>query len=76
MAETIHPIHDAHLARIEPDERVVVHARTIEAPNPDAESTLKDSATDRFLEFVENNRFCRSLVALLAWKIVGRRTTR
>lgn len=76
MAEAIHPIHDAHLARIEPDERVVVLARTMEASDPDAESTLKDSATDRFLEFVENNRFCRSLVALLAWKIVGRRTTR
>ena len=34
----------SHLARIEPDDRLVVLARTIQAPDPRAEAALKDSA--------------------------------
>lgn len=46
MAETIDPVFDAHLARIEPDDRLVVLARTIQASDPGAETVLKDSAVD------------------------------
>ncbi|NIA69104.1 hypothetical protein HBA54_10945 [Pelagibius litoralis] len=46
MAETIHPVYDAHLARIEPEDRLVVLARTIQAPDPGAETALKDSAVN------------------------------
>jgi len=44
MAETIHPLHESHLARIEPDDRVVVLARTIQTRDPEAETALKDGA--------------------------------
>lgn len=42
MAESIHPSDGAHLARIEPDDRLVVLARTIQARDPGAEAELKD----------------------------------
>ncbi|WP_315831071.1 hypothetical protein [Bradyrhizobium prioriisuperbiae] len=35
-----------HLARIEPGNRLVVLARTIQAPDPEAETALKDSAVN------------------------------
>ncbi len=44
MAETVHPSCDTHLAQIEPDDRLVVLARTIQAPDPEIESALKDGA--------------------------------
>ena len=43
MAESIHK---SHLARIEPDDRLVVLARTIEARGPQAEAELKDGAVN------------------------------
>lgn len=46
MAETIHPLCDADLARIEPDDRLVVLARTIQAPDPTIESALMDGAVN------------------------------
>ena len=46
MAETAHPALDAHPVRIEPGDRLVVLARTIEAPDPGAETALKDSAAN------------------------------
>lgn len=44
MAESIHPFHGARLARIEPDDRLVVLARTIQARDPATEAALKDGA--------------------------------
>ena len=44
MAETIHPFSESHLVRIEPDDRLVVLARTIHARDPGAETALKDAA--------------------------------
>lgn len=46
MAETIHPFYESHLARIEPDDRLVVLARTIQARDPETETALKDSAVN------------------------------
>jgi hypothetical protein len=46
MAEIIHPLNESHLARIEPDDRLVVLARTIHAPDPETETALKDSTTN------------------------------
>ena len=46
MAETIHPFYESHLARIEPDDRLVVLARTIQARDPGTETALKDSAVN------------------------------
>ena len=41
MAETNDLFCQSHLARIEPDDRLVVLARTIQAPDPGAETALK-----------------------------------
>jgi len=46
MAEIIHPFRESHLARIEPDDRLVVLARTIQARESGAETALKDSAVN------------------------------
>ena len=46
MAESIHPFYDSRLARIEPDDRLVVLARTIQARDPGTEAELKDSAVN------------------------------
>jgi len=47
MAETIHPFYGSHLARIEPEDRLVVLARTIQVRDPETETALKDSAVNR-----------------------------
>ena len=44
MAESVHLFHGSYLARIEPDDRVVVLARTIQARGTGTEAALKDSA--------------------------------
>ena len=44
MAESVHPFHGSFLARIEPDDRVVVLARTIQARGTGTEAALKGSA--------------------------------
>jgi len=44
MAESICPFDGSHLARIEPDDRLVVLARTIQARTPGTEAELKDGA--------------------------------
>lgn len=44
MAESIDPRCGSHLARIEPGDRLVVLARTIQARDPGTETALKDSA--------------------------------
>src|SRR5205814_376217 len=44
MAERIHPFCASRLARIEPDDRRVVLARTMQARDPGTEAELKDSA--------------------------------
>lgn len=46
MAEIIHPSYESHLARIEPDDRLVVLARTIQARDAGTEAALKDSAVN------------------------------
>jgi hypothetical protein len=46
MVESIHPIDGSHLAKIEPDNRLVVLARTIQARGPGSETALKDSAVN------------------------------
>jgi hypothetical protein len=43
MAENVHPFDGSQLARIEPDDRLVVLARTIQARDPGAEVPLADS---------------------------------
>ena len=52
MAETIDPVFGTPLARIEPDDRLVVLARTIQASDPGAETALKAAALDwaRYIE--------------------------
>ena len=42
MTESIYPLDGSHLARIEPDDRLVILARTIQARDPGAEAELKD----------------------------------
>jgi hypothetical protein len=44
MVEIIRPSYDPHLARIEPDDRLVALARTIQVRDPETETALKDSA--------------------------------
>lgn len=44
MVQILHPSYDSQLARIEPDDRIVALARTIEVRDPEAETALKDSA--------------------------------
>lgn len=46
MAEKIRSLREPHLARIEPDDRVVVLARTLQARHPEAEPALKDGAVN------------------------------
>jgi len=46
MAETIHPFDESPLARIEPDHRLVVLARTIQARDPETETALKAGAVN------------------------------
>ncbi|MCQ0987866.1 hypothetical protein [Jiella marina] len=46
MAEKRDAVHDANLAQIEADDRIVVLARTIRASDPGAEMALKSSAID------------------------------
>jgi hypothetical protein len=46
MAERIHSFWESQLARIEPDNRLVVLARTIQARDPATETALKDSAVN------------------------------
>jgi hypothetical protein len=46
MVESIHPFDGPHLARIEPGNRLVVLARTIQALGPGSEAALKDSAVN------------------------------
>jgi hypothetical protein len=46
MAESIHPFYESRLARIEPDDRLVVLARTIQARDPGTETALKNSAVN------------------------------
>lgn len=46
MTEIIHPTSESHLARIEPDDRLVVIARTIEAGEPGAEAALQERVHD------------------------------
>jgi hypothetical protein len=41
MAESIHPFDGSHLARIEPGDRLVILARTIQARDPGTEAKLK-----------------------------------
>ncbi|AMJ60656.1 hypothetical protein [Bosea sp. PAMC 26642] len=47
MADGTHPFDLTHLARIEPEERLVVLARTLQADGPASETTLKDAALNR-----------------------------
>ena len=44
MAEITHPSSEPHLTRIEPDDRLVVLARTLQAQGPGSETVLKDGA--------------------------------
>ncbi|KPF66022.1 hypothetical protein IP69_16295 [Bosea sp. AAP35] len=44
MADAVHPTGVTHLAMIEPDERLVVLARTLQSRGSQAETTLKDAA--------------------------------
>ncbi len=46
MPPTIHPLDRSDLARIEPDGRIVVLARTIHVRDPGTETALKDSAVN------------------------------
>ena len=46
MPPTLHPLNRSDLARIEPDDRLVVLARTIHARDPGAETALKDGAVN------------------------------
>lgn len=46
MAEIVHPSNQPRLARIEPDDRLVVLARTIQARDPGTETALKDNAVN------------------------------
>src|SRR5262245_63182926 len=46
VTQTIHPLSDSHLAQIEPGDRLVVLARTIQARDPGTETVLKDSAVN------------------------------
>jgi hypothetical protein len=46
MVQIIRPYFEPHLARIEPDDRLVVLARTIQTREPEAETALKDSAVN------------------------------
>lgn len=46
MAESNHHFHDSRLARIEPDDRLVVLARTIQARDPGTEAELEDGAAN------------------------------
>ena len=46
MTESIDPFYDSRLVRIEPDDRLVVLARTIQAQDSRTEAELKDSAVN------------------------------
>jgi hypothetical protein len=46
MAESTHPVDWSHMARIEPDDRLVVLARTIQARDSGTEAELEDSVVN------------------------------
>lgn len=46
MGEIIYPSHESHLVRIEPDNRLVVLARTIQTRDPATEIALKEGAVN------------------------------
>lgn len=47
MADSIHPFDGSHLIRIEPDDRIVILARTIQARDCETETELRESAANR-----------------------------
>lgn len=47
MAESIRPSHMQRLVRVEPEDRLVVLARTIHAPDAEAEAALREGVADR-----------------------------
>lgn len=46
MNDTIRPLYERHLTRVEPDDRLVVLARTIHARDPATETALKNSVSN------------------------------
>lgn len=46
MAESMHPSEESHLTRIEPEDRLVVLARTIQAQGPGSKTALKDGTVN------------------------------
>jgi len=59
MAEIIRPFREPHLTRIEPDDRLVVLARTIQAGDAGAEAELKDGVLrDRALNWARFGETC------------------
>jgi hypothetical protein len=46
VASTIHASYDPHLARVEPDDRLVALARTMQVRDPETETALKNGAID------------------------------
>jgi hypothetical protein len=67
MAETISK---SHLARIEPDDRLVVLARTIHARDPRTETALKDGAVN-WARFGSSDR--RSIGTALSFRMLPKR---
>ncbi|PTM38990.1 hypothetical protein [Bosea sp. 124] len=47
MTESTHPFDEPHLTRIEPGQRVVVLARTMQVQGPGSEAALKGGAANR-----------------------------
>ena len=46
LARIVHPLNESQLARVEPGDRLVVLARTIQVRDPGTEAVLKDSAVN------------------------------
>ena len=60
MAESIHSLGESHLARIEPEDRLLVLARTIQAQDPETDTAL-NHAPPAGRGAIEKTKFAEAL---------------
>ncbi len=72
MAESTRPVAESRLTQIEPDERLVVLARTMQAQGPGLETAWEDGATN-WNSFGETYLGRRSIGTALFFKALRKR---
>ena len=71
MAESTRPFAKGHLTQIEPDERLVVLARTMQAQGPGSEKTWKDGAIN-WTRFITAEMYPQIVMLRAIWAPTSR----